>query len=104
MMLYPLDHVPMLKRPLLTPVPQYLGELSFRIYAVHFPIRWIVWEERYVKWQTDRYGKDAFNLSWVAIPGWFGTGILVLWAADLFGRLDMQVVRLCKFLKSRLFE
>ena len=104
MMLYPLDQLAMLQRPLLTPFSQYLGELSFGIYAMHFTVRWIVWEPRYVKWQSERYGDHAFDHFWVAFPGWLGMGIALLWAADLFRRLDMQVVKFCKQLELRIFE
>lgn len=104
MMLYPLDRLPMLQRPLLTPFSQFLGELSFGIYAVHLTVSWIVWKPRYVDWAMARYGKNAFDKFWVAFPGYFCMAILVLWAAELFRRIDMQVVRLCKALETRFFE
>ncbi|EME46028.1 hypothetical protein DOTSEDRAFT_70128, partial [Dothistroma septosporum NZE10] len=103
MMLYPLDQLAFLQRPLLTPFSRFLGELSFGIYAVHFPIRWVVWEPRYVKWATERWGEKAFDSFWIAFPGWLGMALVVIWAAEMFRRVDWQVIVLLKKLEDRFF-
>lgn len=103
LMLNSLDQVACLKRPLLTPFSQYLGELSFGIYAVHITVRWIVWEPRYLKWTQSYYGK-AFDHFWGIFPGWIMMTIVVLWAAELFRRMDVQVVRFCKELEDWMFK
>lgn len=103
MMLYPLDRLPRLQRPLLAPFSQFLGELSFGIYAVHITVRWIVWEPRYLKWLQARHGKE-FDFFWLLLPGYLFMALCVLWAAELFRRMDVQVVKLCKYLEDRLFE
>lgn len=102
-MLYPLDRLAFLQRPLLLPFSQYLGELSFGIYAVHYLVRWIVWEPRYVRFMEARYPPHAMDRFWIACPGWLAMMIIVLWAAELFRRMDWQVVRLCRVLEERAF-
>ena len=81
-----------------------MGELSFGIYAVHITVRWTVWESRYEPWAKARFGDDAMNHFWIAFLGWFGMAVIVLWAAELFRRLDMQVIRFCKYLETAIFE
>lgn len=104
MMLYPLDQLAFLQRPLLTTFSQFLGELSFGIYAVHFSVRWIVWEPRYVKWAVTNYGDKAFDDFWIAFAGWTGMAIVVIWAAEMFRRLDWKVVTLLHRLEVSLSE
>lgn len=104
MMLNSLDQVAILKRPLLTPFSQYLGELSFGIYAVHITVRWIVWESRYLKWAQGYYGKQDFDHFWGIFPGWLMMTIVNLWAANLFCKADIQVVKFCKWLEDCMFE
>lgn len=104
MMLYPLDRLTFLQRPLLMPFSQFLGELSFGIYAVHIPVKWIVWEPRYDTWVKARYGNDALHQFWPAFSGWCIMAIAVLWSAEIFRRLDMQVIRFCKYLETTMFE
>lgn len=101
----PLDLMPALQRPLLTPFVQYLGELSFGIYVVHMTVKWIVWDDRYIKWLRElipeRTPTDYFSLMF---PGWLMMLAIDLWAADLFRRVDMQVVKFGKWLEDRMFE
>lgn len=104
MMLYPLDHVQELQKPLLLPFSQYLGELSFGIYAVHPTLQWTVWDNFYASRVSERCGPYAMDYFWCALPGYVGIMICVLWAAEAFRRMDMQVARLCAWLESRVFE
>lgn len=104
MMLYPLDQMQELQRPLLTPFSQFLGELSFGIYAVHPTVKWVVWTPLYSPWINNRCGTRSMDYFWCAFPGYCGLIICVLWAAEAFRRLDMQVFLFCRWLESRLFE
>lgn len=104
MMMYPLDRLEMLQRPLLTPFSQYLGELSFGIYAVHPTVKWIFWEKMYSPWIGRRCGAYAMDYFWCCFPGWLGQLICVIWAAEAFRMIDVQVIKFVKLLESQLFE
>lgn len=104
MMLYPLDHLPELQKPLLMPFSQFLGELSFGIYAVHPTLKWIVFDQFYSQIANKRCGATSMDYFWCAFPGYCATLISVLWAAEGFRRVEVQVVRLCKWLELTLFE
>lgn len=105
LLMWPLDLVPALQRPLLTPFAQYLGELSFGMYITHMTIRWIVFDDRYVQWLRDRDpSRDPTDYFSLMFPGWLGMLVLDLWAAECFRHVDMQVVKFGKWLEDRLFE
>ena len=103
MMLLPLDLLPALQRPLLTPFVQYVGELSFGYYVVHITVKWVVLDGRYLKYVEDHYphAKDRFL---VMFPGWLMMVIVNLWAAELFRKIDMQSLSFCKWLEESTFE
>ncbi|KAL8243952.1 hypothetical protein R6Q59_010210 [Mikania micrantha] len=104
MLTYPLDRLETLQYPLRMQFSQYLGELSFGIFAVHWPIRWILWDPRYVEFLKSRYDSSFHGKFWAILPGFLGMTIVVFWAAEFFRRCDAQVVRFCKWLEERLFE
>ena len=103
MLVYALDNSSLLQKPLLLPISQSVGELSFGIYAMHNTVRWIVWERLFVKWQEAYWGPEAHGF-WNLLPGYLVMTVLVLWAAELFRRVDMRVVTWGKVLQDICFE
>ncbi|SMQ49435.1 unnamed protein product [Zymoseptoria tritici ST99CH_3D7] len=101
MLMYSLELSPLLQRPFVASFSQYLGELSFGIYAMHNTVRWIVWEKWFVPWQAEHFGPPSEMLNWV--PGYLVMTVLVLWAAELFRMVDMQCVRVASRLQRKLF-
>lgn len=103
MMLYPLDHIEALQWPLLLPFSQYLGELSFGIYAVHPTVIWTV-RPKLSPYINDRCGPTSMDYFWCACSMYIPNLLCVLWAAELFRKIDAQIVRLLKWLEARAFE
>lgn len=103
MLVYSLDNAPLLQKPLLLPVSQFVGELSFGIYAMHNTIRWIVWEKLFVKWGEAYWGPAAHEF-WHVLPGYLVMTVLIVWSAELFRRMDMRVVAWTRELQDMCFE
>jgi peptidoglycan/LPS O-acetylase OafA/YrhL len=104
MMLLPLDLLPELQQPLLTPFAQYLGELSFGMYVVHLTVKWCFWDDRYLKWLKSVFpNKDPTEDFWMIVLGWLVMLAIDLWASELFRHIDMLVLKFCKWLERKLF-
>lgn len=102
MLVYALDNSTLLQRPLQLPISQFMGELSFGIYAMHNTIRWIVWEDHFVKWQEEYFGNE--HGFWQLLPGYLLMTTLVFWSAELFRRADVKIVAWTKVLQGMCFE
>lgn len=78
---------------------QYLGKLSFGIYAMHRLVAGCLYYPIIVPWSRTHFGKSY----WALIPGQLFTAFVVLWIADYFTRLDNQVVRFARWLERKTF-
>jgi peptidoglycan/LPS O-acetylase OafA/YrhL len=96
-----LDSYPTLHRPLEWGVSQYIGELSFGIYALHPPLLWGGFYRRWAEPMRDKYLGQTYL---AYIPGVLVMTFLVLVSADYFNRLDKKVVRFGKWLQRKTFR
>ncbi|EXJ82562.1 hypothetical protein A1O3_06375 [Capronia epimyces CBS 606.96] len=100
MLVYALEFYPTLQKPLNWRYSQYIGDLSFGIYAMHVPLAlgpyfqvMIPLREQYLGgWPVIKY-----------IPGLIAYPLMVLIAADYFERVDKQVIRFARWLQTKLF-
>lgn len=95
-----LDSYPALHRPLEWGVSQYIGELSFGIYALHPPL----WFGFYRTWEEPMREKYLGHAPLAFIPGVLVMTFLVLVSADYFHRLDKKVVRFGRWLQRKTFR
>lgn len=95
-----LEFYPTLQVPLRWKFSLYLGELSFGIYAVHPMVIWALYLDILVPYRQIYLG----NSSWAYIPGVVITGVVVLWVADYFERIDRRVVEFGRWLQSKTFQ
>ena len=95
-----LDNYPALQTPFNWSFSQYLGDLSFGIYAMHIIIHEAVFKPVLNPWRQQHLGEGYFACFAVET---FAT-ILVLWAADYFTRADKLVVRIGRWLEVRTFQ
>jgi peptidoglycan/LPS O-acetylase OafA/YrhL len=79
---------------------QYLGDLSFGLYAMHNTINWALYEKFVEPWSIRSFGQDSY---WSGALGIIFTTLVMLWAADYFTRIDDRVVWAGKWLESRTF-
>jgi len=97
---FALDNCRMLQIPFEWGFSQYLGQLSFGIYAMHNPVNWVLYMRIVQPWCMRHFG----NTSWFAgVPGMLFTAIVMIWAADYFTRVDDWVVWTGKWLESKTF-
>lgn len=94
-----IDSYPALQTPFTWSFSQYLGELSFGIYAMHVPIVWSLYKGVLEPFRQLHLGQSTFAY----LPGPILTAIVVLWAADYFTRIDRIVVRLGRVLETKTF-
>lgn len=95
-----LDSYPTLHRPLEWGFSQYIGDLSFGIYALHPPLYFTF----YRVWEEPMREKYLGHSPMAFIPGVLLTSLMVFVSADYFDRLDKRVVRLGKWLQGRTFR
>ena len=99
LLVFSLDSYPALQRPLKWNFSRYLGDLSFGIYVTHVPVVVTLWANVLNPMRRDLLG-DAL---WTNIPVSLFVYAVVLWAADLFIRVDDKVIAGGKWLQGRLF-
>jgi peptidoglycan/LPS O-acetylase OafA/YrhL len=99
MLVFALESYPSLQKPLTLNFSQYLGDLSFGIYAMHQIVMWTFYKH-VVDPLREQYLGDS---NWARTPGMFLYWLAVLWAAECFMRIDNRVVRLGKYLQRLLF-
>ncbi|EXJ81691.1 hypothetical protein A1O1_07756 [Capronia coronata CBS 617.96] len=99
LLVFCLDNCRMLQIPFELSFSQYLGDLSFGIYAMHNTILWVLYMPIVQPWCYRHFG-DGY---WSGLPGMLFTAIVVLWAADYFTRIDSWVVWFAKWLEDKTF-
>lgn len=95
-----LDSSPILQKPFTWSFSQYIGDLSFGIYAMH--VIWIecLYLRVLIYWQALYLG-DSYP---AYIPGILVVTICVLWSADYFRRADRLVVNAGRWLQTKAFQ
>jgi len=88
-----------LQKPLLHRFSQYLGAISFGLYAMHLPVIWAV-EMRFVRPYCWEVLGDPL---WAAVGSLVPLLVLVLCAAEQFDRLDRCCVRLARRVQGAAF-
>jgi peptidoglycan/LPS O-acetylase OafA/YrhL len=100
MLVAALDNFPTLQTPLRWDISQYLGEVSFGVYVVHVLLMWSFWNMTVEPFRIAHLGS-----SWLACWSvWFAYLGVVLWAGELFSRIDSKVVRFGKWLQKMTFQ
>ncbi|KAL2415393.1 hypothetical protein ABEF91_005293 [Exophiala dermatitidis] len=94
-----LDSCPILQRPFEWRFSQYLGDLSFGIYAMHWPIVYGPYRLVIEPWRAAHLGESHL----ARLPGALLTALVVLWVADYFTRVDKMVVRSARWLQNKTF-
>lgn len=99
LLVFVLDRSPTLQKPLRWPISQYLGEISFGLYAVHLPIFWALDMGRIKPWVE----AHASHTAVVDTLTFAGLLVVIMWVADYFTRIDRYFVRFGHWLQGRLF-
>lgn len=99
MIIFALDNCRMLQIPFEWNFSQYLGDISFGVYAMHNTINWALYMSRIEPWRAHHLG----NGYWSGLPGIILNTIVILWAADYFTRADDWMVWFGKWLETKLF-
>jgi peptidoglycan/LPS O-acetylase OafA/YrhL len=94
LMLLSLENSPILQRPFMTPLAQYLGNISYALYIVHIPICYSVGRIITLR-AIEATGTHATGF----FLGAALVGPLTLWVADIYWRLvDIKSVELAKWI------
>ncbi|KAK5193001.1 hypothetical protein LTR99_010630 [Exophiala xenobiotica] len=88
-----------LQRPFEWSFSQYLGDLSFGIYAMHIILIHAVYKPVILVWQKQYLGDSTVAY----IPGAVALTLLVFWAGDYFSRVDKKIVQFGRWLQAQLF-
>jgi peptidoglycan/LPS O-acetylase OafA/YrhL len=99
MTVWALESFPTLQAPLKWDFMQYLGEISFGIYAMHLLVIFNVYDG-FLLPLRDAYLGDSI---WASAPLTILHWIAVLWAADLFSKIEKQIVLFARWLESKAF-
>ncbi|KEF56358.1 uncharacterized protein A1O9_07939 [Exophiala aquamarina CBS 119918] len=97
--IFALDNCRMLQIPFEWRFSQYLGDLSFGIYAMHNSLLWVLYTPIVEPWRASHLG-DGY---WSGLPGIVFTTLVLLWLADYFTRIDQIVVRVGRWLETMAF-
>ncbi len=95
-----LEMHPALQTPLKYGWSQYVGDLSFVIYALHPPIVITVIRQWYEPMRVETFGDGLLS----HVPGIVLIHMLVFSAADYFSMLDKRVVSMGRWMQEQLFE
>lgn len=99
LLVWALDSYPALQTPFKSNFSRYLGDLSFGIYVMHQPIIWTVWKKILMPLRSTLL-PDAM---WTYAPLMILNYAAILWAADLFIRVDTRVVAFGKWTQGKFF-
>lgn len=99
LLVFVLDRCRMLQIPLESGFSQYLGDLSFGVYAMHNTVNWCLYMPYVEPWRAVHLGDSFFS----GLPGMVFTTLVILWVADYFTRIDNYVVWLGKWMESKTF-
>jgi peptidoglycan/LPS O-acetylase OafA/YrhL len=94
-----LESYPALQIPFTWNLSQYLGDLSFGIYAMHQLVMWTLYKHVLDPLREQYLGEGT----WARVPGMLVYWMAVLWAAEGFMRIDGRVVRAGRWLQRRAF-
>jgi peptidoglycan/LPS O-acetylase OafA/YrhL len=89
----------MLQIPFEWRISQYLGDLSFGIYAMHAMLMWVFYDPHVEPFRVYHFGEGY----WSGLPGMVAMVLVVLWCADWFSRIDAWVVWFGKWLETKAF-
>jgi len=95
-----LESYPTLHRPLEWGISQYIGDLSFGIYAMHPTLLYGF----YQTWEEPMRQKHFGDSPWGYLPGLIVMTFLLLASADYFTRMDKKVVQFGKWLQGKTFR
>ncbi|KAJ9495457.1 hypothetical protein H2202_008997 [Exophiala xenobiotica] len=95
-----LEMYPALQTPLKYGWSQYVGDLSFGIYALHPPIVITVFRQWYEPMRIETFGDGLLS----HVPGLVLIHLLVFSAGDYFSMLDKRVVRMGRWMQEQFFE
>jgi len=97
---YALEFYPALQKPLHWRLSQYLGDISFGLYAMHGPFVLGTYMQVIIPLREQYLGHSVLKY----IPGFIIYPLIVLIASDYFERVDKTVVRLARSLQSFMFS
>ncbi|KAK6376001.1 hypothetical protein LTS17_007251 [Exophiala oligosperma] len=97
---FALDNCRMLQIPFEWGFSQYLGDISFGVYAMHNTINWALYMPIVDPWQKRHFGTQSY---WSGALGELFTALVIIWAADYFTRIDELVVKAGRWLESKTF-
>ncbi|RMZ80958.1 hypothetical protein DV738_g2362, partial [Chaetothyriales sp. CBS 135597] len=96
------------RRFLTSPIPMYLGKISFALYLVHGPLMhafgYMI--PHRIAWSAGTQVAEMGDFSWACaiITGWAITLVATLWAADVWNReVENRCVKAVKWLESVCF-
>ncbi|OAL38001.1 hypothetical protein AYO20_02834 [Fonsecaea nubica] len=95
-----LDNSPTLQTPFTWSFSQYLGDLSFGIYAMHIIVLESLFKPVLNPWREVHLGESAIACFVIEVVG----TAAVIWAADYFTRADKLVVRFGRWIEVKTFE
>lgn len=99
-LVYSLEFFPALQKPLHWRLSQYLGDISFGLYAMHGPFLLGPYMQVMIPLREQYMGNSVLKY----IPGFIIYPLMVLIAADYFERIDKTVVRLARCLQGIMFS
>ncbi|KAJ9640829.1 uncharacterized protein PV06_06944 [Exophiala oligosperma] len=93
------DLNPTLQRPFEWSFSQYIGDLSFGIYAMHVILLYSLYQPKMLPWQVRHLGDSTIAY----LPGALVLTVLLIWVADYFSRVDKRIVRFGRWLQTKSF-
>jgi hypothetical protein len=99
LLVWAFDSYSTLQTPLRWNFSLYRGNLSFGIYVMHLLAIWTVWEHLLNPLRSSIFGDEM----WSYVPFLVLNYGAVLWAADLFTRLDTCIVAIGRWTQKMFF-
>jgi peptidoglycan/LPS O-acetylase OafA/YrhL len=100
MVVYAIDSSPMLQIPFSCRLSEYLGDISFGVYAVHMPVTIVLYYDILEPYRELYLGNSLFAY----IPGTVMNIVGVLWVAHYFSKMDKLLIRAVKRLEYVTFS
>ncbi|KIW14599.1 hypothetical protein PV08_07383 [Exophiala spinifera] len=94
-----IDLNPTLQRPFEWSFSQYIGDLSFGMYAMHVILLYSVYQQTILVWQVTYLGDSTLAF----LPGALAITLLLIWVADYFARVDKIIVHFGRWLQAKSF-